>query len=120
MEHTHPSYLNAACLPFAQQFFSLDQYDDLRYHRIKNAGEETKPDTEDDDQYESIFSKQEKRNKMTAMAQKLVAFAHFDRLNRLNLLNERPVYGRDLRESVNISLVFDADLFSVQRGWQKT
>jgi hypothetical protein len=57
---------------------------------------------------------------MTAMAQKLVAFAHFDRLNRLNLLNERPVYGRDLRESVNISLVFDADLFSVQRGWQKT
>jgi hypothetical protein len=43
---------------------------------------------------------------------KMITFAHYDYINRLNLLTQRPVYGRDLRESVKISFIMDADLFT--------
>jgi len=37
----------------------------------------------------------------------------------MNLLNEKPIYGKDLRESVHVPQVFDTDLFTTQRSFNK-
>ena len=35
-----PEYLNTACLPFAQSYYSMDSYDKLRYHHSKSIDQE--------------------------------------------------------------------------------
>ena len=48
--HVHPNYLNVACLPFAQQFYSLGSFDNLRYPQLKNIKpQSTTTASEDDD-----------------------------------------------------------------------
>jgi hypothetical protein len=60
----------------------------------------------------SIFSKQEQIKKERDFVMKMVTFAHYDYVNRLNLITQRPVYGKDLRDAVKISFILDAELFS--------
>ena len=45
------------------------------------------------------------------MGKKLLAFAHYDMINRTRLLNMRPVYGLNLRQAVKVTLLLSADLF---------
>ena len=54
--HRHPSYLNVACLPFAQYYYSLDSYDEFRGKNVRPAGKSTDTDSEEE-QFESVFSK---------------------------------------------------------------
>jgi len=72
----HPSYMNVACLPFAQNFFSLGSYTELA---------ETKSSTPI--KYASAFDAEEQRQKMVALGKKAVSMAHRDYLNRRGLID---------------------------------
>ena len=50
-----------------------------------------------------------------AFAKKLVAFAHYDFVNRMRVLNQRPIYGLDLIDSVRVNLLFMGDLHGIKR-----
>lgn len=45
------------------------------------------------------------------MGKKLLAFAHYDLVNRSRLTNMRPMYGLNLRQAVKVSILLSADLF---------
>jgi hypothetical protein len=72
-KHQHPSYLNVACLPFAQNYFSLNSYSELADHQTSSSTPTKQI---------SVFQEQEQRNKTIALGKKLLALAHFDLLNR--------------------------------------
>ena len=118
--HETPNYLNVACLPFAQQFYSLDSFDELRYPRNrKEQSTSTQPSDTDltskPHQYKSAFSAQESRDRKISLGKKLLAFAHYDLLNRTKLLTMAPVYGQNLRHAVKIALVLSAELYEPKR-----
>lgn len=52
-DNSHPNYLNVACLPFAQQFYSLDSYNEL-VHPVSSTTAASTPPTQ---AYTSVFSK---------------------------------------------------------------
>ena len=75
----HPNYLNVACLPFAQQYYSLDTFNQLRYpERRQISTTASSPDLEDKGRYKSAFSEQEERDRRISLGKKLLTFAHFD------------------------------------------
>ena len=96
--HSHPSYLNVACLPFAQNFFSLENYNELQDVRTTQS---TPP------RYISAFSEVENRQKMVQLGKRTIALAHYDWVNRRKLMDQRPVFGADLRKAVKVHLLFD-------------
>ena len=114
--HKHPNYLDVACLPFAQQFYSLDNFDTLRYPKQKAANsQETASESGTSTIYKSAFSSQEKKKKLMYLGKKLVTFAHYDRMNRIRILNTEPVYGVDLRNAIKVNLLLAADLHENKR-----
>lgn len=71
VDHKHPAYLNAACLPFASEYYNIQE--------------------EDDNEYESYFKETKKKNKL---AMRMVVLMHYDINNRKEiLLKSQPVYG---------------------------
>ena len=66
--HKHPNYLNVACLPFAQQFYSLDSFNNLRYPQLLSPPTQSDSDEGPDkfSGYKSAFSAQEHRDQKLA------------------------------------------------------
>lgn len=73
--HKHPTYLNVACLPFAQNYFSLDDYNDLTTAQTTPA------------RYVSAFSEAENRQQMVNLGKRTMAMAHYDWVNRRKLMD---------------------------------
>lgn len=100
-QHQQPSYLNVACLPFAQNYFSLEKYAELNTHASTPH-------------YASAFQDVEEERTKAEIGKKMVAMAQRDWANRRQIIDSKPVYGSDLRRSVKVNLLLD-DLQETKR-----
>ena len=94
----------------------MDNFDTLRYPRRGAINsQETASESGASTIYKSAFSKQEKRKKLIDLGKKLVTFAHYDKMNRIRILNTEPVYGVDLRNAIKVNLLLAADIHENKR-----
>lgn len=98
-QHKQPNYLNVACIPFAQNFFSLDRYTELDTEAVSPE--------KSNGQYVSAFSEVEERQEKVEVGRRALMMAHRDFVNRRQLLEQRPIYGADLRRAVKVQLLLD-------------
>jgi hypothetical protein len=108
LEDEIPPYLNTACLPYMQQYYSIENFDLFR------SGVGRRNSYYDYDSYVSALRNDEQRKYLIKFAQKLIQWRHFDYTNRLNLVIRKPVFGEDCRRAVKINLLFQ-DVFDVKR-----
>lgn len=71
--HSVPTYLNSACLPFCQEFFSMPSYDHLRYSNYEH-GLHNPVKT-----YVSALQGEEQKQMMINLAQKLAIWHSIDK-----------------------------------------
>ena len=100
LEEQVPPYLNTACIPFIQQYYSLDSFDNLR---LQYAGGKVKYEY---DAYISALRDDEERKYLIKFAQKLIQWRLADIRNRTGLVMRRPVYGENCRRAVKVNLLF--------------
>jgi len=66
------------------------------------------------DQYTSALQKEEHRQMMINLARKLALWHSIDRQNRLQILHGQPLFGKDLREAIEVKFVCQ-DIFESKR-----
>jgi len=89
--HKIPSYVQAACLPFTQQEFSMPKYDSMRYSSYDGGP------FEPIQVFKSAIQQEEHKQMLVNLARKLALWHAADRKNRLQILYGQPVFGEDLR-----------------------
>ena len=71
--HKVPEYLNAACIPFSQQYFSMGNYDDMRYssfdHGLYNPVSK----------FKSLIQEEEQKQQLVKLASRLAIWHSYDR-----------------------------------------
>lgn len=89
--HKMPTYLNSACLPFSQEYFSISSYDQMRFSKFEEGCFNPV------DKYKSAIQKEEQKQMLVNLGRTLAIWHSMDRKNRFQILNSHPLYGSKLR-----------------------
>jgi hypothetical protein len=108
-----PSYLNTACLPFVQQYYTLDNLENIKY--CQNSNTRGAKSYHEFDAYMSALRDDEQRRYLIRFTQKLIQWRQIDQSNRTNLIMRRPVFGEDCRRAIKVGILFQ-DVFDVKRS----